>query len=33
MHIEDPMDFLNRLDVTGSPGPEKPAKPAAGTKL
>ncbi len=33
MHIEDPTDFLNRLDVTGSPGPEKPAKPAAGTKL
>ncbi len=33
VHIENPTDFLNRLDVTGSPAPEKPAKPAAGTKL
>ncbi|WP_298355619.1 hypothetical protein [Rhodoblastus sp.] len=33
VHIEDPTDFLNRLDITGSPAPAKPAKPAAGTKL
>ncbi len=33
VHIEDPTDFLNRLDVTGSPAPAKPAKPAGGTRL
>jgi hypothetical protein len=32
-HIDDPAAFLNRLEVTSSPGPSGPAKPASGTKL
>ncbi|MDI9849467.1 hypothetical protein QM467_15530 [Rhodoblastus sp. 17X3] len=32
-HIEDLSAFLNRLDVTSSPGPSGPAKPASGTRL
>jgi hypothetical protein len=32
-HIEDLAAFLNRLDVTSSPGPSGPAKPASGTRL
>ncbi|MGO8739476.1 hypothetical protein [Rhodoblastus sp.] len=32
-HIADPTDFLNRLDVSGSPAPSKPAKPAPGARL
>ena len=32
-HIDDPSAFLNRLDVTGSPGPSGPSKTVPGTKL
>jgi hypothetical protein len=32
-HIEDLAAFLNRLDVSSSPGPSGPAKPASGTRL
>lgn len=32
-HIDDPSAFLNRLEVTGSPGLSGPAKPAPGSKL
>jgi hypothetical protein len=29
-HVPDPTDFLNRLEVTGSPAAEKPTKPTPG---